>query len=400
MGLQVSCRGFYSRVEQGHPWMRIPLTLAGACCSSMSSDPLTDKPTEGPLRRSKAREYAEAMAVIALITLIAWQFPLRYRAFSHIYLLGVVAIGLRVSRGPVLMAAILSAAAWDFFTIPPRLSFTVLNADDVAMMGAYIVVALIVSELASRIRAQGEHLGAANARAILLTESDRLQRALFDSVSHELKTPLTVLRTAAPALMERTTGEQAGLAREICQATDRLDRLVGNLLDQTRLESGILAPQLDWCDARDLIQAACLEIRDSLAGRPIRTEVAENTSLLRVDAALMVQAISNLLLNAALYTPPGTPITIRSGIDGARNRAFISVEDEGPGIPADLRSRLFQKFQRGTTAHPGGLGLGLSIVHGFVAAQGGEVAADNKRTGGATLTIFLPIPPCENVPND
>jgi two-component system sensor histidine kinase KdpD len=129
-------------------------------------------------------------------------------------------------------------------------------------------------------------------------------------------------------------------------------------------------------------------------------EIAENTSLLRVDAALMVQAISNLLMNAALYTPPGTPITIRSGIDAAGHRVFISVEDEGPGIPSDLRSRLFQKFQRGKTAHPGGLGLGLSIVQGFVAAQGGEVAADNKPTGGAAFTISLPIAPCESVPND
>jgi K+-sensing histidine kinase KdpD len=361
---------------------------------------MTLKHTEADGRRSKLSEYAEAIALIAVLTAIAWQFPLRYRAFSHIYLLGVVAIGLRVGRGPVLLAAILSAASWDFFTIPPRLSFTVLDADDVAMLAAYIVVALIVSELAAQIRAQGEHLGAANERAALLAESDRLHRALFDSVSHELKTPLTVIRTAAPALRKRTTGEQAELAREICQATDRLDRLVENLLDQTRLESGILAPQLDWCDARDLVQAACAATQESLEGRLIRTEIAENMSLLRVDTTLMEQAIGNLLLNAALYTPQGTPITVRSGLDAGRNQAFISVEDEGPGISADLRGRLFQKFQRGTASHPGGLGLGLSIVHGFVAAQGGEVAAENKKGGGAMFTIFLPIAPCEAVPND
>src|ERR1700722_5013510 len=103
--------------------------------SYMANDFLVNKPTDRPIRRSRVSEYAEAVAVIAVITLIAWQFPLRYRAFSHIYLLGVVAIGLRVGRGPVLTAAILSAAAWDFFAIPPRLSFTVLDADDVAMMG-------------------------------------------------------------------------------------------------------------------------------------------------------------------------------------------------------------------------------------------------------------------------
>lgn len=373
---------------------------AGTHVSPTETGLVTFKPMGRPARPSMVREYIEAVSVIVILTVVAWQFPLRYRAFSHIYLLGVVAIGLRVGRGPILVAAILSAAAWDFFTIPPRLSFTVLDEDDVAMLGAYIVVALIVGELAARIRAQGEHLGAVNERALLLTESDRLHRALFDSVSHELKTPLTVLRTAAPALLIKARGEQAGLAREICQATSRLDRLVANLLDQTRLESGILAPQLDWCDARDLIQAACLAMRDPLSGRLVRTDIAENTALLRVDAALTEQAIGNLLLNAALYSPPGTPITIRAGVDAGRDMAFISVEDEGPGIPSDLRGRLFQKFQRGSATHPGGLGLGLSIVHGFVAAQGGEVAADNKRGGGAKFTIFLPIAPYEVVPND
>jgi K+-sensing histidine kinase KdpD len=387
----------YRRVERTHRRTRWVL---GAHGSPLPGGTMTTGPTEFAGRRSKVGEYAEAVALIAGLTLIAWQFPLRYRAFSHIYLLGVVAIGLRVGRGPVLLAAILSAVAWDFFTIPPRLSFAVLDADDTMMLVAYIVVALIVSELAARIRAQGEHLGAINERAILLTESDRLHRALFDSVSHELKTPITVLRTAAPALRKMTKGNQAHLAREICQATDRLDRLVGNLLDQTRLESGILKPQLDWCDAGDIIQAACLAMRDSLTGRLVRTEMADNATLLRVDSTLMEQAIGNLLLNAALYTPEGAPIIVRFGIDTQRNQAFISVEDEGPGIPDDLKGRLFQKFQRGAATHPGGLGLGLSIVQGFVAAQGGEVTADNKASGGARFTIYLPISPCEIVPND
>lgn len=354
--------------------------------------------TTGVVRYSSAREYAEAVAVIAGLTVVAWQFPLRYRAFSHIFLLGVVALGLRVGRGPVLVAAILSAVAWDFFTIPPRLSFQVLDADDVAMLGAYIVVALIVSQLAARIRAQGERLGAATARAALLTESDSLHRALFDSVSHELKTPLTVLRTAAPAMREKAKGDQAALASEICQATDRLDRLVGNLLDQTRLESGILTPQLDYCDARDLIQAACSTVREALAGRVVKTEIAENMTLLLVDTPLIEQAIENLLVNAALYTPPGTPITIRSGVDAGRDQAFIAVEDEGPGISDDLSKRIFQKFQRGSAAHPGGLGLGLSIVRGFVTAQGGEVTAENRSSGGARFTIYLPKAPYESVP--
>jgi K+-sensing histidine kinase KdpD len=353
-----------------------------------------------PAAPSRVGGYAVALAVVAGVTVVAWQFPAQYRAFSNIYLLAVVALALKVGRGPVLAAALLSALAWDYFAIPPRLSFRILHMNDAVMACSFVLVALVVSQLTARIRAQGEHLGAATERGILLAESDRLHRALFDSISHEIKTPLTVLRTAAPALKENAKGEQADLAGEICQATNRLDRLLGNLLDQTRLESGILTPQLDWCDARDLVQAACAEMQDALAGRRLTTDIAPDMVLLRVDTPLMEQAIANLLLNAALYTPAGTPITIRGGIDPARKQAFISVEDEGPGIPSDLQGRLFHKFQRGTTARPGGLGLGLSIVHGFVAAQGGEVTVTNKPSGGALFTIYLPIPPCENVPLD
>jgi K+-sensing histidine kinase KdpD len=188
---------------------------------------MATKPTEkrnGRNSRSGLRQYAEAVGAIAGLTAVAYLWP-RYRVFSQIYLLGIVALSLRVGRGPVLVAALLSAVAWDYFTIPPRFSFTILNADDIAMFVTFIVVALVLSQLTARIRAQGEHIGAASERESLLTESDRLHRALFDSVSHELKTPLTVLRSAALALQQKAAGEQAALVGEICQATDRLDRL-------------------------------------------------------------------------------------------------------------------------------------------------------------------------------
>ncbi len=338
--------------------------------------------------------------LISGVTALGWLLPVEYRAFGYVYLLAILALSLRVGRGPVLAAVVLSALAWDFFVIPPRLTLTILGIEDISLYTTFVIVAFVVSELTRRIRAQGAHIGAATERESMLAESDRLHRALFDSVSHELKTPLTVLRSTAPALRKMASGEQAALAGEICEATDRLDRLVENLLDQTRLESGILAPQLDWCDTRDLIQAACAAAKVPLAGRTVRTEIAESVSMLRVDAPLMEQAIGNLLLNAALHTPAGTPIDIQAGVDTGRNQAFIFISDQGPGIPQELRERLFQRFQRGKTAHAGGLGLGLSIVHGFVAAQGGEVTVDNQATGGARFTIYLPYTPFERVPEE
>jgi two-component system sensor histidine kinase KdpD len=146
--------------------------------------------------------------------------------------------------------------------------------------------------------------------------------ALQDAVSHELKTPLAVLQSAAEGLTQADEATRQQLTGEILTATRRHYRLVNNLLDQTRLESGALKPRLD---------------------------------------------------NAALHTPAGTPIFLAAGVDGARSKVFFTVADRGPGLPAAMHDRLFRKFQRGDAARAGGLGLGLSIIRGFVVAQGGDV---------------------------
>jgi two-component system, OmpR family, sensor histidine kinase KdpD len=113
--------------------------------------------------------------------------------------------------------------------------------------------------------------------------------------------------------------------------------------------------------------------------------------LIKVDAPLMEQAVENLLLNAAIHTPPGTLLQINVGIDQTHPRVFLTVADWGPGIPAEMRGCLFGKFRRGKSTTAGGVGLGLSIVRGFVEAQGGEVLAEDNPGGGAKFTIFLPL---------
>ena len=166
--------------------------------------------------------------------------------------------------------------------------------------------------------------------------------------------------------------------------------MVNNLLDQTRLESGALKPRLDWCDAHDLINAAQDGVQDSIGDHPLEVSVPAEMPLFRADFALMEQVIANLLLNAALHTPTGTPIFLAADIDGARKRVFFTVADRGPGLPATMHDRLFKKFQRGDAARAGGLGLGLSIIRGFVVAQGGEVVAGENPGGGAVFTVYLP----------
>jgi len=243
-----------------------------------------------------------------------------------------------------------------------------------------------------------EQLRAAGEREKLLAESDKLHRTLLDGVSHELKTPLAVLSAAVENLTTADEATRTDLAHEIRTATRRLNRLVNNLLDQTRLESGALRPRLDWCDGHDLVNAAVDGVSDSLDGHPFEVDIPKDLPLFRADAALMEQVIANLLLNSALHTPPGTEIFLAAGVDRARSRIFFTVADRGPGLPAAMRERLFQKFQRGDAAKAGGLGLGLSIIRGFVTAQGGDVMAGENPGGGAVLTVYLPFSEHGDVP--
>ncbi len=245
-----------------------------------------------------------------------------------------------------------------------------------------------------------DQLQAAGEREKLLAESDKLHRALLDGVSHELRTPLAVLTAAAETFTQADPATRDRLAAEIGTATRRLNRLVGNLLDQTRLETGSLRPRLDWCDARDLLNAALDGVRDSLAAHPLETSVPDDMPLFRADAALMEQVIANLLLNAALHTPDGTPVFLTCGVEtgSGKPRVFFTVADRGPGLPPAIRATLFQKFQRGDAARSGGLGLGLSIIRGFVTAQGGEIIAGENPGGGAVFTVYLPHTPHGGVP--
>ena len=243
-----------------------------------------------------------------------------------------------------------------------------------------------------------EQLRAVGEREKLLAESDKLHRTLLDGVSHELKTPLAVLSAAVENLASADEKTRSDLAGEIKTATRRLNRLVNNLLDQTRLESGALKPRLDWCDGHDLVNAAIDGVSELLSGHPFESNIPKDLPLFRADSALMEQVIANLLLNAALHTPQGTPIFLAAGLDRSKSRIFFTVADRGPGLPAAMRERLFQKFQRGDAAKAGGLGLGLSIIRGFVTAQGGDVVAGENPGGGAVLTVYLPYKAHGDVP--
>ncbi len=255
-----------------------------------------------------------------------------------------------------------------------------------------MVVALIGSQL--------EALRNVADRAKLLAESERMHQTLLDGVAHELKTPISVFRSTVDQLDTDDTGKRKKMIGEIRIAVERLNGLVSNLLNQSRLESGMLRPQFDWCDGRELVLGACQDLGCRLKDRSVDVNYPDDLPLFWADAVLLEQAIAHLLLNAAVHTPLPGRISVEGGLSKDSRQVFIAVIDEGPGISVELGKRLFDKFSQGSGGAKRGLGLGLSIVRGFMLAQGGDVSVESPPEGGARFTLSIPLTKSEPILNE
>lgn len=233
--------------------------------------------------------------------------------------------------------------------------------------------------------------GAQQAR--VLEESERLHRTLLDSVSHELKTPLAVIAAAADGLEGRLdqSSQSRSFLDEIQQANRRLQRIVGNLLDMTRIETGRLTLNLEWCEPGDLLHSAAEQVGNEVPSERVRISVPGSLPLVRLDFGMMEQALCNLLTNAIAHSAPTSSIEMSAQLESGT--LALRVSDRGVGLAPGEEQKVFEKFYRGTRAHTttGGTGLGLAIVQGFVRAHGGEATASNNPDGGATFTIRIPV---------
>ncbi|MFA6468736.1 MAG: sensor histidine kinase KdpD [Bacteroidota bacterium] len=241
-----------------------------------------------------------------------------------------------------------------------------------------------IAQIASTL--EREQLNELAKRTVVYAESEKLYRTLFNSISHELRTPIAAIIGAAESLAKYHPQE---LLDEIHTAAERLNRLVENLLDMTRLESGQLAPRLDWCDVNDLFRSSVNKMEKELRGHTVNIVVPENMPLVKLDYGLMEQVLLNLLYNASLYTQPDSTITMAAKTD--ESYCILSLSDTGPGFPDDALKHLFNKFYRVPGTRTGGTGLGLSIVKGYVEAHRGTIVAANVPTGGASFTITIPV---------
>lgn len=230
-----------------------------------------------------------------------------------------------------------------------------------------------------------EHFIHAASQAELMEKAERLRSNLLDSVSHELKTPLAIIRASIDG-MGVAAGQNPYLT-EIETATIRLQRLVDGLLQMTRLESRDVEPRLEWCDVQEIVDGAVIAAGGTLHSHPMGMDIAPDLPLVKTDQALLLQALANVLHNASVYTPPDCPINLSVRLAGPK--LVFTVRDHGPGLPPGEESRVFGKFYRACGAPAGGTGLGLSIAKGFVRALGGTISGANHPQGGAVFEIVL-----------
>jgi two-component system sensor histidine kinase KdpD len=515
---------------------------------AISGEPDDRLPRHAPGRRQPVPPHAYGWAVGAVLvcTLVSWaMFPHVDKSnLIMVYLLGVAVVATRFGRGPSALAASLSVAAFDFFFVPPHLTFAVTDTQYVLTFAVMLLVGLLISTLAVRVREQGEaarqrerrtqilfatsrdlaslrvpeeiaraavrhvsevmqgpgivylpdgkgrlapaspapefpddareravaewsfrhgrpaglgtdtlpgasglylplpeaqgplgvlgvrphenlrplspehldlletmarqvaaplersRLAAETERARLEAERERLRGTLLGSVSHDLRTPLSAITGAASSLLEQPSlpaDARRDLTETIHEEAVRLNRLVTNLLDMSRLEAGGVRLEREWQPLEEVVGASIGLLEKLLDGRRIETALPEDLPLVPFDAVLLQQVLVNLLENAIKYTPPATTILVGARLaDGA---VEVEVADDGPGLPPGTEDRVFEKFYRDTRTGRG-FGLGLAICQAIVGAHGGRIWAEKRAPRGVSFRFTLPLggappPPAE-----
>ena len=235
-----------------------------------------------------------------------------------------------------------------------------------------------------------------------LRQSESLHQTLLNSISHEMRTPLTVLMASATAMTDPQLIADSKLVKtlgeEVLRASDRLNRVIENLLDMSRLNSGFLELKLEWHDVRDLVGVALQKLKIQIQTHEMKVHLQDEIPLIKIDFRLMEHALSNLILNASLYSPPATEITIKAKVD--HDSLQLIVMDEGKGIPEDSIKRIFDKFYRVPGSPTGGTGLGLSIVKSIIEAHQGKISVENNEVQGAKFILTIPIHEMRDFPQE
>ena len=342
------------------------------------------------------RKYSKPMqhfisAVLVSIVSISCFFTvdfMGYRVVALILMVTVSLLAMMFDILPVMIAAILSALIWNFFFIPPLYTFHVNNAEDFLMFLMYFVIAMVNAALTFQIRKAEQKARDKEEKENTI----KIYNTLFNSLSHELRTPISTILGSVDTLMGNknnlSSENQTALLTEIEQASIRLNRQVENLLNISRLESGMIKLNLDWCDMNELIYSVIQKIALQSANHEIIFTENEEIPLFKIDSGLMEQVLHNIIYNCVQYTPENSVITIE--VSNQNDICKILISDNGNGFPESEIRFAFDKFYRLPNTKTGGTGLGLSIAKGFTEAHKGQIKLQNNDSGGAKFTIEIP----------
>ena len=328
-----------------------------------------------------------SVIIVALLCFASVDY-IGYHSVALLLLATVSILSMFFTLYPVLTAATLSALIWDFFFIPPHFTFHVSSSEDILLLLMYFVIALVNGVLTSKVRALEKLELQKEERSNTL----KLYKTLFNSISHELRTPIATIVGASDNLLQKDSNisetDKTKLFTEISIAAFRLNRLVDNLLNMQRLESGILSINPDWFDVNELINSPLKRLESELSTHNVILNIQEDIPVIKFDFGLIEQSLFNILHNETLYTQADSTIEISACYN--KNTLTISVADNGKGFTDEELKLLFSKFYRSSVKTAGGTGLGLSIVKGFVEAHEGKVKVENNVPKGAKFTIEIP----------
>ncbi len=362
-------------------------------------------------------------AVTALLSLLSSHVNPTTAALA--FLLVVLFNAARWGSGPAIVVSVLGVLFFNFFFLPPTSTFTINDSENWVALAAFLITAVTAGELSSRVRQRAEE--AENRRreierlyeelqdaferashAEALRRSELLKSSLLDAVTHDLRTPLTSIKASVTTLLEelRTRPDRAvamdvegrrEMLEVIDEETDRLNHFIEGLVELARIEAGEMHLRRRLGAVDEMILIALQRAERLTHNHVIDTSIEPDLPAIRVDSRTVAEVIYTLIDNAAKYSPAGSPIHItaaRAGDDSVQ----LAVEDEGVGIPAELRERVFDKFFRATrggdsgTNHPAGTGVGLAIARGIVEAHGGRIRIDDNDGRQGTRVVFtLPI---------
>jgi two-component system sensor histidine kinase KdpD len=316
---------------------------------------------------------------------IAGAAVLHSTAFVLVFPLAVLLATVRLGIGPAVLTAVVGVLVFDFMFVPPALAFAVPGLKDGLTLAVMIAAAGLASILAEQLRRQ---VAAARRQA----EVEHVRNALLSAMSHDLRAPLTVLVGASTALYEQVldADQRHDFARMVAEEARRLNRLVGNLLDLTRLEAGRPKVTHSAQAIDEVIGSALDHLERALEGRKVDTRLAEDVPLAFFDPVLLEEVVINLVENAVRHAGPSSPIEVSAWAED--EAIVVEVADHGPGVPAGHEERVFEKFYRAPGAQgDGGIGLGLTICRAILAAHDGKIWMTNRAGGGAVVTFSLPV---------